>query len=58
MVDESLPDFIIRVMKSGITIGEQKLIRDVLFEIYHLPLEEKKDEEYDKAIEWQRKHIL
>ena len=48
MEDESLPDFIIRVMKSGITIDEQKLIRDVLFEIYHLPLEEKLNDEASK----------
>lgn len=46
--EESLPDFIYRVMKSGITVEEQKLIRDVLFEIKHLPLEEDSNEECER----------
>lgn len=56
MGEDSLPDFIRKIMQSGITIEEQKLIRDALLEIYHLPLEEKED--YDKTFKWQRKHIL
>lgn len=54
MTEDNLPDFIYDVMKSGITVKEQKLIRDILFEINHLPLEE---EPYEEC-EWQGKYLL
>lgn len=55
MGEDSLPDFIKEIMQSGITVEEQKLIRDTLFEIYHLP---EGKEDYDKTFKWQREHIL
>lgn len=56
MAEDSLPNYIKEIMNSGITVEKQKLIRDVLFEIYHLPLEDEDDDEETCERKWQ--HLL